>query len=722
MRLNTSIVATLFRAELRMVLRDRRMLLTSLVLPLLVTPFMILASSWTIRKREQTLQHLTYRYAVTGSQAETVRALVAATRTRLADSETNQSGAGSRANTNRFHFEEASMGHPQAALNDGKLHFILDGLTSEGARQPALTPETRVAATNQVRSARARTSGGDPDEGETAMTGVPVIRIIYRADRDESAVGMSRMEQALRDTRRAQRAELLDARGFRTKPVDLAVVAEHDLASKSQLAGLALGRMLTLLLLLFILTSGAVIATDSLAGEKERGTLETLLTTSARRVEILAAKHFVVLAIALLITCIQALNLLVYVGFRLLPVPPSLVAAVPPWVAGLLLVLFLPVAALAANVLLLISGYARTYKEAQMYFMPAVLLGLLPALAPLLPGVSLRSAIVLVPVANIALASKEILIGSFDWPMILLSWVITSAAAVWTTRLGVKVLSTERLLSAAGTEAAEITGGPALFERRVVPWFAALWAVLVIVSNYTGKADLRLQIVINLVGVFFTASCLMMRRYRLAPREALALRAPRPTVWLGVLLGVPGGMLTALGLFRLTNFLLPVPQKVMESFGENVLPPGIPLAQLLFFLCVLPGIFEEIAFRGLLLHGLRRRLHPAALALVVGLVFGIFHVALFRFVPTACLGVMLAAVTMMTGSIYPAMLWHALSNAAGILAYKLQIPEAELDPLSYLTGVGILAAAFWIFWRNRTPYPGLRWRTSRLSPERASVV
>ena len=714
MRLKTSIVATLFRAELRMVLRDRRMLLTSLVLPLLVTPFMILASSRTIRKREQTLQHLTYRYAVTGTQAEKVRALVAYTRERLATSETNQPGAGPH--MNRFQFEEATWAKPQAALNGGKLHFILEGLTSEEARQPTLMPYAGASSTNHVRSARARAgTRAEQDEGETPITGVSVIRLIYRADRDESAAGMSRMEQALRETRRAQRADLLDTRGFHTKPVDLAVMAEHDLASKSQLAGLALGRMLTLLLLLFILTSGAVIATDSLAGEKERGTLETLLTTSASRVEILAAKHFVVLAIALLITCIQALNLLVYVGFRLLPVPPSLAAAVPPWVAGLLLVLFLPVAALAANVLLLISGYARTYKEAQMYFMPAVLLGLLPALAPLLPGVSLRSAIVLVPVANIALASKEILIGSFDWPMILLSWVVTAAAAVWTTRLGVRILSTERLLSAAGTEAAEITGGPALFERRVVPWFAALWAVLVIVSNYTGKADVRLQIVINLVGVFFTASCVMMRRYRLAPREALALRAPRPMVWLGVLLGVPGGMLTALGLFRLTNFLLPVPQKVMESFGENVLPPGIPLWQLLFFLCVLPGIFEEIAFRGLLLHGLRRRLSPAGLALVVGLVFGIFHVALFRFVPTACLGVMLAAVTMMTGSIYPAMLWHALSNAVGILAYKLQIPEAELDPLSYLAGVGMLAAAFWIFWRNRTAYPGLRWRLQEKS-------
>jgi hypothetical protein len=80
MRLNFFIVAILFWMELRMVLRDRRMLITSLVLPLLVTPFMFLASSRTIKQREQALEHLTYRYAVTGSEAATVRSLLAATR------------------------------------------------------------------------------------------------------------------------------------------------------------------------------------------------------------------------------------------------------------------------------------------------------------------------------------------------------------------------------------------------------------------------------------------------------------------------------------------------------------------------------------------------------------------------------------------------------------------------------------------------------------------
>src|ERR1022692_4258457 len=116
---------------------------------------------------------------------------------------------------------------------------------------------------------------------------------------------------------------------------------------------------------------------------------------------------------------------------------------------------------------------------------------------------------------------------------------------------------------------------------------------------------------------------------------------------------------------------------------------------------VLPGIFEELTFRGMLLHGLHRRLRPVALVLVVGVVFGIYHVALFRFVPTACLGAMFAAVTLLTRSIYPAMLWHALSNALGLLAFTLQIPEAGLDPICYLAAGGMLAVAFWIFWRNR---------------------
>jgi sodium transport system permease protein len=491
----------------------------------------------------------------------------------------------------------------------------------------------------------------------------------------------------------------------------LAVIDSQDLATRRQVAGLALGRGITLFLMLFILAGGAVVATDSIAGEKERGTLETLLTTAASRGEILAAKHLGVLAVALLITLLQSANLLIYVGFKVVPLPVNLAAAVTPGTVILLFFLYLPVAALVASILLLISGHARSYKEAQMFFMPAVFLCLLPALAPILPGVSLRSIVVLLPVANIAVAVKDILTGSFDWPMITLSWAVTAGAALWATRTTARFLLAERLITAADRDVVEAMGGLPLFERRVWRWFALLLAVLFLVSGDIAKLDLRLQLVINLMVLLGGAVCLMLRRYRLDPRTALALRAPKPMVWLGVLIAVPSGFITALGTFQLANHLLPVPTGLGESFSEALFPKNVPFWQVLLCITVLPGIFEELAFRGILLHGLHRRLHPVALVLVVGGAFGIYHVALFRFIPAASLGVMFTAVTLLTGSIYPAMLWHALNNALGVLAYKLQIPESGLDPVCYLAAAGMLAVAFWIFYRNRTPYPGLK--TSR---------
>ena len=402
------------------------------------------------------------------------------------------------------------------------------------------------------------------------------MRVVFRGDRDISTAALNRMLDALRDTRRQQQADLLVAGHFRSNPPAWAKITEINLASGGHVAGLTLGRMVTLFVLMFVLMGGAVVATDSLAGEKERGTLETLLTTSARRLDILAAKHLVIMALGVMITLLQAGNLLVCVGFKLLPVPVNLAAAVTPWTVALLFLLYLPLVALVANVLLLVSGLSRSYKEAQLYFFPVFILGLVPALAALLPGSRCVPRLLVVPIANLSVAVKEVLIGTFDWPMIVLAWVVTAGAAAWISRLGVRVLSSERMITASETDAVQFAGGAALFERHVLRWFAVLWAVLLIVSNYTQAADLRIQLAINLVGLFFGASCLMIWKYRLNPRSVLALRLPRPAIWPAVLLGVPGGLIVASGLFTLTSFLLPVPEKMLESFEQSLLPKGVP--------------------------------------------------------------------------------------------------------------------------------------------------
>ncbi len=159
-----------------------------------------------------------------------------------------------------------------------------------------------------------------------------------------------------------------------------------------------------------------------------------------------------------------------------------------------------------------------------------------------------------------------------------------------------------------------------------------------------------------------------------------------------------------------------VPRELIESFGQAILPEHIPFWQILIFLAVLPGIVEELTFRGVLLHGVSRRFGPVRTCLVVGLVFGFFHFQIFRIPGTALLGVILAAVTLMTGSIFPAMLWHALNNALALYLGSSGIELGDDTWSVYVGGIVALALAFWIIWRNRTPYPGLEERALRPQP------
>lgn len=684
--MNRRVVFTLLGTELRMLARDRRTIVLSVLLPLLVMPVMLYGSRFAEQRRKRTLEQTTYRYAVRGPDEALVRSWIA--RGLAASPEPGQPPPP--------RFEEVPGGDEARLARD--LHAIVEA-------GPPTPPSPRPSPPPEGASAR----GPTVSSAEAAVPGAPEVRLLFRGDRDTSREGARRLEGVLRQARRDERERRLREQGFPVPSTAVGRAEKRDLASAGQVAGLSLGRLLTMLLVAFVLTGGSVVATDTLAGEKERGTLETLLTTAASRREIMAAKLLAILVVALTVTLIQVLNLLVYVGFKLIPASAGFAAAVPPPVALLLLVLYLPVAALASAVLLLVSGRARTYKEAQLVFSFVVLAGIVPTLAPSLPGISLRSAIVLVPVSNIAVGVKEVLTGTFDWPFLALAWLVTAAAAAAAGVMAERTLAAERLLGAHAHDEALRLGGLALFERRVLTHFAVMWAALLVVSAYYGpKTDLRLQLAVNLLGLFLGGSLLMIRAYRLPVRETLALRRPPPAAWLALLPGVPGGLIAAVAVFRLASLVLPAPESVLRAFEESFTPEGVPLWQLLPLMTVLPGIAEEIAFRGVLLHGLHRRLGPVALVLVVGAVFGLFHVTLFRLVPTAFLGVVLAAVTVLTGSIFPAMAWHALHNASAVLAGRLGYSLTALPAEVNAAGAVLLAVAFGLLWRHRRPYPGLR--------------
>ena len=705
---------TLFVYEIRMLLRDRRTLMIAVGGPLLLFPVLIFAMRAVERRETRRLEEATYVYAVSGTLEREARTWVGDALA-LAERERDTAAAAIR-------FEERAAADPDSLLQAGELQLVVRALTPE--EWDTIEAEAERAIEERRAALGSRDEAGEDAEAaveevveeesqEAPEPRVPVLRLLYRTDSDLSRNAAARLSDALADLRLERRARLYRERGLPVDPDQVASVSDENLASAEREGGAMLGLALTPLLLFLMLSGGSIVAADAIAGEKERGTLETLLTTAARHSEIVRAKMLSIIVVGLAVALVTILNMLVYLIFGVIDLPEGFAVSVSPLALLVILVLFLPLTVLVASALLLLSGFAKSYKEYQIYFFPLFWIFLVPSVAAVLPGMALRSAIAFLPVANVGVAVREIMVGEYDWPFLLVTLASTSLAAWWLATVTAGTLSTERLISQADLDEADLVGGPALFPRHVLRWFGVLWVLLLLISLWFGDGmDIRGQVAVNLVGIFLGGTVLMLWRYRLPLRETLSLRPVAPAVWLAVVIGAPSALLTGNGVAQLAEYVFPVPDRMLEAFGQYLLPDELPLWQIVFFLAILPGICEELAFRGVLLHGLRKRLRPVPLVLAVGAIFGFFHVSLFRIIPTAYVGVLLTTVTVLTGSIFPAMLWHALNNATALVPARLGWVGEELavEPWMYAVAAAGLALAFWILWRERVPWNGRRER------------
>ena len=549
------------------------------------------------------------------------------------------------------------------------------GSRSAAARQKEAAARKPDAAARQDDAAARQDDEPDPP----APSPVPVYRVHYREDRDLSREALERLDGALGRANDLRRERLLLGRGFPARPSELGAIETKDLASDAASTGLQLGRFISALLVSLLIAGGSVVASDSLAGEKERGTLETLLTTAVSRVEIVVAKQLSILLVALGMTAIQLIAIWIYIGSGLIDLPAGVDLHLTPALAALLFLLYLPVAALIASVLLIASAYSKSYKEAQLYFLPAFVLGIAPTLAAMIPGAELRSALILVPIANISMAVKDILAGTPDPLMTVVAWLITAAAAGALAAMSSRLLSKESLLTSVQSEPSDALGGLEPFRRDVLRWVAAAWALVLVGSLFlgTGENILERQFAFNMT-ILLGLAVFLLRRYRLSARDTLSLRLPPVTAWLAVLLGAPSALVVGQILFRATSRFLPVPEEALREFAEMLLPADTPAWKLALLLVVTPAIVEELFFRGIVLTGLSGK---RALVAVLGsaIAFAVFHVSFFRLLPTAFLGVLLALATLWSGSIFPSMLWHAAQQRARGVRLRRHRDASDLD-------------------------------------------
>lgn len=192
-----------------------------------------------------------------------------------------------------------------------------------------------------------------------------------------------------------------------------------DLASSEELGGYFLGLLLPMFIVLFAIIGGMYIAIDVSAGEKERKTLEALLVTPVSRMHIVAGKFLAVASTATVTIILSMASL--YAAFKLVP-PPDLGGSGAPLVINLtvpaaltMLGIGVILAVMFSGLLLSVAIFAKSYKEAQNYISPFYILAVVPiSIANTIPGFKPTLGYFLIPGINAVFVMKEVLVGVYD--------------------------------------------------------------------------------------------------------------------------------------------------------------------------------------------------------------------------------------------------------------------------------------------------------------------
>lgn len=183
--------------------------------------------------------------------------------------------------------------------------------------------------------------------------------------------------------------------------------------------GEKIGGMLPYILFIICLSGAMAPATDIGAGEKERGTLETLLISPIDRNKIVMGKFLTICFAGTMTALITVASMVIWGLVLSQGMAIKLVADFMAQIAMLdFLLIFLmlvPVVAIFASVLLSLSIYAKSFKEAQSYMGPMTILVIVPVMLSILPGVELKGGWAWVPLTNVSLAMKELVKGTMDY-------------------------------------------------------------------------------------------------------------------------------------------------------------------------------------------------------------------------------------------------------------------------------------------------------------------
>jgi len=231
-------------------------------------------------------------------------------------------------------------------------------------------------------------------------------------------------------------------------------IEENNIAPPEKVGGAAFGGMIGYMVILLCLTGSMYPAMDLTAGEKERGTMETILSSPIARVDLVLGKFFLVLTTALVTAALSVTSM--GVSFAVLGklhafgnagsgTAEQLQLHIGIWTVLSIFIMVLPVAVFFAAAVMTVALFAKSYKEAQSYISPLMIIVIVPAVAAVLP-IDLTAKLALVPILNASLLCKELVTGTYHWNFIAIIFSSTCVYAAAALFLAVKMFQRESVL------------------------------------------------------------------------------------------------------------------------------------------------------------------------------------------------------------------------------------------------------------------------------------
>jgi sodium transport system permease protein len=393
-------ILVLYRREVRSALRERTIVVNSILVPIFLYPFLL----WV------TISGLTFVRGQTEDLASRV-----AVRSWPADRVGLERELTQEAEVQLVHFPP-SRGAAEALVRAGDLDAVLECL-------PPATP---------------------------GLEGDFQVRIVFDESKERSAVARDRVSEAIDRYRDAWLKR--EAAALAVEPAGWSdfAVERRNVASGQDMGRFILGLMLPLFFVIMVAIGCFYPAVDATAGERERGTWETLMSVAASRRSIVASKYLFVATFG----CLAGALNLTAVTLTMRPVLAPLMArtgeqlefGVPLGALPIMLLSAVLLAGFVAAGMMLFASFARTFREGQSMVQPFYMMILLPVLFLQTPGIRFSTALALVPVVNVTMMVREAVTGVFHWPQIGLTMVVSVATVLGCIALATYILGFEDVL------------------------------------------------------------------------------------------------------------------------------------------------------------------------------------------------------------------------------------------------------------------------------------